>query len=373
MLSEGVTVPPADGDESAVTSTTTTAQATISQRPDRIIIETSGSAFPATLAMEINRLSRLAPDRPGESGGKYVLDGVLHVIDVENWKGYEDTSYTARLQARFTDLIVFNKWEGDDGGGEGDKEASERRLDECRDRVGDLEVEVACVKSRRGWVDKEVLLGLDSRFAVAWGLDSDLDGNLGSDGLEAGRKGEGESGHTGHSHDHGVEESHLDEVEVLSVRMEIVPEKEGGKIEEVDGDESGHPMGVDLESLETFLLSAPKDEIYRIKAIIMTSRHPTSSDGNPAALSNHEPAGNLFPYILNWAFGRWTFTNVHGDLAGMQKPCNGFTKSPAGYALRMTIILARYEAEKWKKQIEGGNVLRLERGSKSMLSVERLS
>lgn len=70
--------------------------------PDRIIIETSGSAFPATLAMEINRIARQT--------GDYVLDGVVSVIDVENWEGYEDTSVTARLQAKYTDLIVFNKY-----------------------------------------------------------------------------------------------------------------------------------------------------------------------------------------------------------------------------------------------------------------------
>lgn len=52
--------------------------------PDRIIIETSGSAFPATLAMEVNRL--------GREKGDFTLDGVVVVIDVENWKGYEDTS-----------------------------------------------------------------------------------------------------------------------------------------------------------------------------------------------------------------------------------------------------------------------------------------
>ncbi|KMQ81372.1 nucleotide-binding domain containing protein, partial [Lasius niger] len=71
--------------------------------PDRIVVETSGSAFPATLALEVNRLARKT--------GRYVLDGVVAVVDVENWQGYEDTSYTARIQARYTDLIVFNKWE----------------------------------------------------------------------------------------------------------------------------------------------------------------------------------------------------------------------------------------------------------------------
>lgn len=46
-------------------------------KPDRIIIETSGSAFPATLAMEVNRL--------GRETGNFSLDGVIVVIDVENW------------------------------------------------------------------------------------------------------------------------------------------------------------------------------------------------------------------------------------------------------------------------------------------------
>ncbi|KAL9079633.1 MAG: hypothetical protein Q9157_001518, partial [Trypethelium eluteriae] len=90
--------------------------------PDRILIETSGSAFPATLALEINRLASLT--------GRYALDGVVSVIDVENWKGYDDTSYTAKIQARYTDLIVYNKWEG----------VSERAFDVVKDRVADLEV-----------------------------------------------------------------------------------------------------------------------------------------------------------------------------------------------------------------------------------------
>jgi G3E family GTPase len=67
---------------------------------------------------------------------------VIHVIDVENWVGYSDTSYTAKIQARYTDLIVFNKWEV----------AGEQRMEECLDRVGDLEESIAWVKSDRGRV-----------------------------------------------------------------------------------------------------------------------------------------------------------------------------------------------------------------------------
>ncbi|KPI39765.1 putative GTP-binding protein YjiA [Cyphellophora attinorum] len=121
--------------------------------PARIIVETSGSAFPATLAMEINRISN-------ENSGMFVLDGVISVIDVENWKGYDDVSPTARMQARYTDLIIFNKWEL----------VSERRFDEALDRVGDLEVQTPWVKSVKGWVDKEVVLGIDGAMIRQEGI-----------------------------------------------------------------------------------------------------------------------------------------------------------------------------------------------------------
>ena len=272
--------------------------------PNRIVIETSGSAFPATLAMEVNRL--------GREHGRYVLDGVVVVIDVENWQGYDDTSYTAKMQMKFTDLIVFNKWELVD----------ERRYEDCVDRIGDLELQVANVKSNRGRVDKELLLGLDSALAkemTAPGIDTD-------------------------AHHHAAD--HQQEVEVLSVtlssRQDPLP-------------------GVDLEELETFLLSAPKDEIYRIKGIVSASRPPASSGGDAEAATVRQGQVNA-NYILNWAFGRWTFT-----------PTN--TASPAfvnGSTMRMvevdkyvaiatlTIILARDEAAKWKKRIETGDLIQSE-------------
>jgi G3E family GTPase len=71
--------------------------------PDRIIIESryaylqlgrsidanthSGSAFPATLALRIREL---------EPKG-FKLDGVVTVIDCVNFRGYEDTSPSAKV------------------------------------------------------------------------------------------------------------------------------------------------------------------------------------------------------------------------------------------------------------------------------------
>jgi G3E family GTPase len=67
--------------------------------PDRIIIESSGSAFPATLAFQIRELER-------ETGGAFKLDAIVTVIDAENFTGYEDTSITARMQAAYTDMLL---------------------------------------------------------------------------------------------------------------------------------------------------------------------------------------------------------------------------------------------------------------------------
>ncbi len=69
--------------------------------PDRIIIETSGSALPVPIACQIRELK--------DEG--FVLDSIVTVIDCVNFRGYEDTSYTAKLQAQYTDVILMNKCE----------------------------------------------------------------------------------------------------------------------------------------------------------------------------------------------------------------------------------------------------------------------
>lgn len=294
--------------------------------PDRIFIETSGNAFPATLAMEVNRL--------GRDSGNYVLDGVIVVIDVENWKGYEDTSITAKMQAKYTDLIVFNKWETVD----------ERRYEDCLDRVGDLELQVATVKTDKGRVDQEVLLGLDSAFAK--NLDpllNDTDQN--------------------HSNDH------QSEIEVLSIIL---------------SSESPLTHGVNLDSLETFLFSAPKDEVYRIKAIVKASKPPASSGGAVESAIIHQ-GQTTAKYILNWAFGRWSFTPMSSALPDRSKApsLNSWTSCsiveipdgvPIDPLVRMTVILARGEATKWKKRIETQSFIEPEETNvKGLLQVTRKS
>lgn len=280
--------------------------------PDRIVIETSGSAFPATLALEVNRLAR--------DTGKYELDGVISVIDVENWKGYEDTSYTAKIQARYTDLIVFNKWET----------AGEDRYEECVDRVGDLEVDVARVKSEKGWVDMNVVFGVDGGLARDL---TDKDVNADHDHHKNGHE---HNGTNGHSH------THQNEVEVLSIELKAPS------------------AAISTAKLLKFLQAAPKDEAYRIKAIVTLSSTPTNSDVDVPQPKGH-PGSR---YILNWAFGRWTFTPM---LEEQQEH-----ESSNDVALRMTMILARCESNKWKKKLEAGGYLEVEGVNKGELSVKRI-
>jgi G3E family GTPase len=279
-------------------------------KPDRIVIETSGSAFPATLAMEVNRLAR-------EEGGHFALDGVISVIDVENWEGYEDTSFTAKLQAKYTDLIVFNKWEN----------VPEMRFDVCLDRVGDLEVQTPWVKSVKGRVDKDVLLGIDG--ALFKGL------NEAGDGV-----------HDEHDHEH--KHDHQSEVEVLSVLLKA----------------SSDGKSVDVTALEQFLSNAPRDEIYRIKGILRCSSQdlPAETSDDLSSKPKTEVSGVQY-YILNWAFGRWTCTPSTIVAEGADPTVVG----------RITLILARYESAKWKKKLDAGGLVQASESDGVQLTVERLA
>ncbi|OAX78572.1 hypothetical protein ACJ72_07118 [Emergomyces africanus] len=339
-------------------------------KPDRIVIETSGSAFPATLAMEVNRISR-------ENKGQFVLDGVISVIDVENWQGYDDTSYTAKLQAKYTDLIIFNKWE----------DVSEDRFDTCLDRVADLELDTAWVKSTKGSVDKDVLLGIDGALLAREIFDrghASLDLVL-LNGVDDTAAKEAYI----QEHNHGLgeprENEHQSEVDVLSVSLA-----------------SSRPSDtVNMEALTTLLLSAPKDEVYRIKGILQFPADfpPEDSSGEKAQASTNKSEGSenvngtaapeneangikTQNYILNWAFGRWTYTHSPVSIDRTAKSSReGDTDTPAtsesAIIARMTLILARGESHKWTRKLENDGLLGVaadsEEDTRGVVKVERLS
>ncbi|KAI9009489.1 CobW/HypB/UreG, nucleotide-binding domain-containing protein [Gaertneriomyces semiglobifer] len=116
--------------------------------PNRIIIETSGSAFPAPIAWQIRELA---------SNG-FVLDSIVTVIDCLNFRGYEDTSYTARLQAQYTDLLLLNKHEL----------VSERDLDVVVDHINTLNEDTPKVKffanEAHGQLSADLFFGLDTKL-----------------------------------------------------------------------------------------------------------------------------------------------------------------------------------------------------------------
>lgn len=123
---------------------------------------------------------------------------------------------------------MFNKWEG----------VSERRFDECLDRLGDLEVQTAWVKSDKGSVPLGVVFGIDDSLAKALG-----------EGQHEHERQHVNGDINGHAHSH--EKGHQSEVEVLSVTLSA-------------GKTSDGFASVDTESLEKLLKEAPRDEVYRI-------------------------------------------------------------------------------------------------------------
>ncbi|MFA6603680.1 MAG: GTP-binding protein [Patescibacteria group bacterium] len=115
--------------------------------PDRIIVETSGSAYPAPIAVEIHRHPQTLK-----------LDGIVTVIDVLNFTGYRDKSFTAKIQAQYTDLILVNKHEL----------LTERQLETALDDVYELNLTTPKIKTNHGRVSPDVIFGIDSRlFAKA--------------------------------------------------------------------------------------------------------------------------------------------------------------------------------------------------------------
>ncbi|EMC91259.1 hypothetical protein BAUCODRAFT_152537 [Baudoinia panamericana UAMH 10762] len=265
-------------------------------QPDRIIIETSGSAEPLKVVLEVNRVSKAT--------GRYELDGIVSVIDAENWSGYASTSFTAKLQAKQTDCIIINKWES----------LSERAFDLFLDKLGDLDVDTPQIKSHKGFVSKELLFGFDPEMARSWMAEHDH--------------------HHEHKHDH-----HMGEMECISVTLSS----------------TRADASVDISKLEQLLKTAPKDEVYRIKAVLFASASPRTSEGTQV---NGETAGR-FRYILNWSFGRWTWSHDAGN----------DSKAPT---LRMSIFTAPHESNKWLKRIESGQYVALANGEDGNLDVKRV-
>ena len=116
--------------------------------PDRIIIETSGSAYPAPIAMEIKKMDHLLRN-----------EGIVTVVDVLNFPGYSDKSYTSKLQCKCTDLVLLNKHE---------LVSDPHRLDSVLDDIYEVCGNVPKVKTMKGVVPCELLVSLRGRDASSY-------------------------------------------------------------------------------------------------------------------------------------------------------------------------------------------------------------
>ncbi|TFK79801.1 cobW-domain-containing protein [Polyporus arcularius HHB13444] len=220
-------------------------------RPDRIFIECSGSAFPATLAFQIRELER-------ETNNDLKLDAIVTVIDAENFTGYEDTSPTAKMQASYTDVILINKWE----------HISERQLDILIDHLNTLNDTTPKVKCQgRDGVDPAIVMGLDSKLY-----------QLGSPELSL--------------------PSHHDEVETVTIYRGHKPTSTHhgcGHADHTHAEEHGScdHIGQDDDSflaegrLMEALAALSKESVWRVKGFVRLE-------------SGY--------HILNWAFGRHELT-----------------------------------------------------------------
>ncbi|OCF54065.1 cytoplasmic protein [Kwoniella mangroviensis CBS 10435] len=267
-------------------------------QPDRIIIESSGSAFPATLALQIRQL---------EPEG-FKLDGVVTVVDSLNFKGYEDSSPSAKLQAKYTDLLLLSKHHL----------ATERQMDDLIDSLNELNDETPKIKigpAPDNPPKPELIFGLDTKlFGLVEGEKESWDkigGRAGWHGDEVetkqiyiGKKGKAKSKHNHEEGEHceGCEEEEEDEEEI----HEIQP--------------------VDRELLDKEL-SKLSFEIYRVKGLIR--------------LLSAEPSGYT-TNILNYAFGRYELTPI---------PSLDEDDSLKGVSLRLTVMGERGEVARRARKL----------------------
>ncbi|KAF8518188.1 cobW-domain-containing protein [Gautieria morchelliformis] len=236
--------------------------------PDRIIIETSGSAFPATLAFQIRQLEE-------ETNGGFKLDAIVTVIDAENFTGYEDKSLTAKMQAQYTDLILLNKWEN-----AGSLlfpvpafmtllfQVTDRQLDLVIDHLNDLNDETPRLRcSGRNGVPPSLIFGLDSKLYLEKPATANQPEH--HDEVETIAVSRGAALHRrslrndGHMHSHGS------------------PSEESTMLPST--------VALNRETLVSALEALPKESVWRVKGFVRFAYESRV-------------------WILNWAFGRYEFT-----------------------------------------------------------------
>eukprot|EP00842_Homolaphlyctis_polyrhiza_P001795 jgi/Hompol1/2616/HPOL_006094-RA len=214
------------------------------QQPDRIIIETSGSAFPAPIAWQIREIA---------SQG-FELDAIVTVIDCANFRGYEDTSYTARMQAQYTDMILLNKHD----------QVSERELDLVIDRIDELNTDTPKVRVPADGISPSLIFGLSTSLFLESG---------GMDALER-------------DVDH-----HANEVDLIHIQQDLPVVTTERTTQTVSQANALPQSPYSRAAFEATLARLSKDDVYRVKGFVRFA------DSLPDSV-----------WIVNWAFGRLSLT-----------------------------------------------------------------
>ena len=251
-------------------------------KPARILIETTGTSSPVALALSLKAFSAQQP--------AVRLDSIVCVVDVEQCSsstadgGGSTGLGGGRAEVRYNDLVILNKCEA----------VTERQMEDVMEAVvGVTEGRVAIVKSDKGWVDAQLVLGARS-----------------AQPLELAAVEEGVTDDGGR---------HWAEVGVVGVASEAKEWRE--------------------EELLQWLAGLRRDEVYRVKGPIHLISSDSSAPPQPppshadASLHSHphpsrpptrcddashshdvdehctaraEAASPVF--LLNWAYGRHTLT-----------------------------------------------------------------
>jgi G3E family GTPase len=112
--------------------------------PDRIIMESAGTAKPHDLALAVSQHPLL------------LRDGVICVIDVVNFNGYERIDSLAQKQASFTDILLFNKVEL----------VNEERLQAVVSYVREVNLSAPIIEAPQGHAPIDILCGITSSLVM---------------------------------------------------------------------------------------------------------------------------------------------------------------------------------------------------------------
>ncbi|KAJ3381846.1 hypothetical protein HDU92_005091, partial [Lobulomyces angularis] len=212
--------------------------------PDRVIIETSGSAFPAPISLQIRELEK-----------DFKLDSIVTVIDCENFIGYEDKSYTAKMQAKYTDLILLNKHEF----------VSEEKLELVIDHINVLNEDTAKIKyDLKFGVTAEMIFGLDTKLFMNSVETFEVDG------------------------ENFDKRHHFKEIDLIQIKVKLL----ANELEKKNSNDYTIKLKGDFEN---FLNGLSSENIYRVKGFIKLKED-----------QNHQEK----VFILNWAFGKFTLNEI---------------------------------------------------------------